>query len=120
MVAYHGAQSLEPVSPQQEPELKCTEAPTERNRPFAIVDEAFATMGLEKFGLYGQRADQRIGIAHEMGRAVELGAEPFVRIEHQAVDRLDPTPQGSEFRADHGRPGPGGVDVNIKAVSPGD
>src|SRR5262249_40431075 len=74
----------------QEPELESTEAPAKRNRPFAVVDQSFASVRLQKFRLNSQRSDQGIGIAHEMGRAVELCAEPFVRIEHQAVGGFDP------------------------------
>ena len=55
-----------------------------------------------------------------MRRAIELRAQPFVRIEHNAVRALDAGPQAAVFRTDHGRPRPSGIDVQIQIFGPSD
>src|SRR5262249_61971701 len=99
----------------EDPQLRRAEAPPQRDGPFAVVDDALAAVGLEKLRLDRERAHQAGGVAHEMRRAVELRAEPLVRVQHQAVDTLDALPQRAELRTDHRRAGPGGSDMDVEA-----
>ena len=119
MAADHSAQALEPMAAHQEPQLESPEAPAERDRPFTIVDDAFAAMGLREIPAEWPACGPKCPVAHEMRRAVELCTEPFVRVEDQAVGQLGPGPQR------YGIPGksccarPGGVDMDIEAVTLG-
>ena len=51
-----------------------------------------------------------------MRRAVKLGAQPFVRIENNAVGLFNTAPQRLKFGTNHGRPCPCRIDMNIKIV----
>ena len=116
MVADHRPQAFEAVIAQQEPELQRAEAAAERHRPFRIVDDAVMAMGAQIFGLDRQRADQRFRLAHELDGAIELRAEPFMRIEDDGIGAFDALPQVTEFRADHRRARPGGIDMHIEPM----
>ena len=120
MVADHLAQPLQPMRPEQEPQFQRPEPPAERHRPFRIVDDAVAAVGLQEFRLDRQRAHQVFGLADEMHGAVELRAQPFVRIEDDRIRFLDARPEMPELRADHRRAGPGRVDMQVEPVLCGD
>ena len=106
---------FEAVRAQQEPQFQRAEAPAERHRPFGIVDDAVAAVRLQEFRLDGQRPHEAFRVAHELDRAVELRAQPFVRIEDDRIRLLDAGPVVPEFRADHRRAGPGGIDMHDRA-----
>src|SRR3569833_268033 len=119
MVPDHLAQPLQTVGAQQEPDLQRAETSAERHAPFGVVDDAVMSMRPEKLGMNGKRPHQAFGVAQKMGGAVEICAEPFVRIENNRVGMLDACPEMPEFRADHRRSRPGRVDMNIEAMTPG-
>src|ERR1700752_566542 len=52
-----------------------------------------------------------------MGGAVEIDAEPFVRVEDDGIGVFDAAPEMAELRADHRGASPGRVDMNIKAMT---
>ena len=103
MIPDHVAQSLQPAGAQQEPDFQRAEAAAERHAPFRVIDDAVPVMRLEKFGMNGERPEQAIGLAQKVSGAVEIRAEPFVRIEHDGVGVLDAVPEMPEFRTDHRR-----------------
>src|SRR5262249_57181773 len=79
--------------------------------------DAVTAVGFEKLGTNGKCSHQGLGVAQEMGGAVEIGAEPFVRVEDDGIGVLDAAPEMAEFRADHRGAGPGGIDMNVKAMT---
>src|SRR5262245_65631958 len=74
-------------------------------------------MSFQKLGTNGQRPHQAVGVAQEMGGAVEIGAEPFVRVEDNGIGILDAAPEMAEFRTDHRGASPGRIDMNIKTMA---
>ena len=63
------------------------------------------------------------GIAHEMGRAIEIGEQPFVRIEDETVDMFDTFDHPAFFRQDQGAARPGRVHMRedvMRAADPAD
>src|SRR5690606_19206 len=117
VIADHGAQALQPVGAQQEPDLQGAKPPTEGYRPLGVVDDPVAAVCGQIFGLYRQRSHQILWCPDEVRRAVELRAEPFVRVEDDRVGLLDACPVVPEFRTDHRRTGPCGIDVEIEPVA---
>jgi hypothetical protein len=87
----------EAVGAQREPELERAEAPAQRHRPLVEVGDAvgpFVPEGLQVLGAEAERADLRDGVGEELHRAVELRAEPLVRVEHDAVGAVDAAHSG--------------------------
>ena len=56
------------------------------------------------------------GLAHEMRRAVEVGQQPLVRVEHEAVGLLDALDHPALLVQQQRAAGPGGIDVQIEVV----
>src|SRR3954463_14885741 len=119
VITDHLAQSLQPVGAQQEPDLQRAETTAERHAPFGVVDDAVMSMRLEKLGMNGKRPHQAVGVTQKVSGAVEVRAEPFVRIENNGIRLLDACPEMPEFRTDHRRSRPGRVDMNIEAMTSG-
>ena len=112
----HGAQPFQTVSAQEEPDLEGPKPAPERHGPFRVVDDPVATVRLQKLRPDRERANQIVGLTHEMGRAVELRAQPFVGVENNRVRRFDPCPEVAELRADHRRARPGRIHMNVQAM----
>src|SRR5262249_1337051 len=120
VVADHGAQPLQPVGAQHEPQFQRAEATAERHGPLGIVDHAVAAVRLQEFWADSEGLYQALGIPDELDGAIELRPQPFVWIEHDRVGLLGSAPQMPELGADHGGPGPGRIDVDVEAVPPRD
>src|SRR5215207_9092772 len=85
VITDHRPQALQPVRAEKKPELEGAEASAEGHRPLRIVDDAIPPVRLQIFRTNGKRADEAVGIADEVRRAVELRAEPFVRVEDNRI-----------------------------------
>jgi len=58
----------------------------------------------------------QLRLGEKLNRAIELRAQPLVRIHRDAVGPFDPIPHRSELGADHRRSGPRGIDVHVKIL----
>src|SRR5207237_1077685 len=101
---------------QQEPEFQRPETAAERHRPLGIVDYAVMAVRLQEFGSDRQRAHKVFRLTNELDRAIELRAQPFVRVEDNRIGTLDTRPEMPVFPADHCRSCPSCVDMQIKPM----
>ena len=113
-------QTLDALGPQQAPEFQRPEAAAERNAPVAIIGDFAIDVGAQVTGVRAHDPDQMLRIAHVIERAVEGGAEPFVRIEHERIGALDALPHRAHLRQNHRRAGHRRVDMQPEAVGAGD
>ena len=120
VLADASAQPLDAVAANHEPQLQRPEAAAERDSPVAVVDDTVVGGGLEVLGHDPEGTHQRAGIAHEVRRAVEVGGQPLVRVEHEAVDGLDAVDHPAVLGHDQGAAGPRRVDVQPDPVAPAD
>src|SRR5690606_20272695 len=114
----HLAQAIEPVCAQKEPQFERAKAPAQRHRPFGIVYHSVPAVRLQVFRLYRKGAHQIVWLAKKVRRAVKLRAEPFMRIEYDGIGVFNAGPEVPEIRADHRRPRPGSVNMEIQPVPP--
>ena len=105
------AQPLDAEAPQHEPELQGAEAPPQRNPPVAVVDHLGIALGAQVLGLDGAGSKQGRAIAHEVGRAVEVGEEPLVRVEDEGVGVLRSGDDVPVLGEDGRAAGEGGIHV---------
>src|ERR1035437_8853004 len=115
VAAQAGLQSGDALLADQEPELQGAEAPSQRQAPVAQVLDLVVGARAQIAGTGGHDADEVLGIAHVIQRAIEGHAEPLVGIEHQRIGAFDSLPHPAAFRKQHGGAGHGGVDVQPEA-----
>ena len=72
--------------------------------------------GLQVARVGGHHPDEMLRVADVVERAVERGAEPLVRVEHQRVGALDALPHPAALGQDHRRARHRRVDVQPEAV----
>ena len=116
MIADHCAQAFEAIRAQHKPQFQRAKLPPKRHAPFAVVHDLVETQRVQILGLRGQRAREAGRIADEMHAAMRLRAQPFVRVDDDRVRQLCARPEMAQFRTDHRRTRPCGVDVQIKIM----
>ena len=94
-------QAADPLLADQEPELQRAEAASQREAPVAQVLHLLVGGGAQIARAGGHDANQVLGIAHVIQRAIEGHAEPLVRIEHQRIGAFDAVPHPAAFGQDH-------------------
>src|SRR5690606_35161364 len=102
MAPQHVPKALRTVTPKDKPELERAEAPPELNPPVAEIDHVRIMGGAEIFGRRAERAEERVRVPDEVRRAVKIGEQPLVRIEHERLGVLhaieDPAALGEDRR----------------------
>ena len=96
-------QSADALFADDEPEFQRPEAAPERDAPVAQVLDLPVDRGLQEARVGRHHPHQMLGIAHVIDRAVERGAKPFVRVDHQRVRRPRRPPTSSGIRAGSSR-----------------
>ena len=109
-------QALNALLADHEPELQRPEAPAERNAPVAEILHRAVDGGLQEARIGRHDADEMLGVAHEIDRAVEGRAEPFMGIDDDAVRALDAGPHPAAFGQDHGAAGHRRIDMEEDVV----
>ena len=66
----------------QEPQLQGAETAAQGDPPVTVVSHLAVCAGLQVTRVGGHDANQMLGVAHEVHRAIEGRAQPFVRVEH--------------------------------------
>ena len=110
-------QCFHPEAAQHKPQLERPETPAQRHAPVAIIVYLSLVGRAEVFRHDLQCPQKRIFIFYKIGRAVEVGEQPLVRIENKAVGLPDPFDHPAVFRQDQGGARKRGIDMQPDVVS---
>src|SRR5918994_4152118 len=101
----------DPVTPYYEPELQRTEAPAELYSPIAKVDHLRIGLGAQVFRRHLESSEERRGVSHEVGAAVEVYQHPLMRVHDETVGMLESVKQVPELGQNCRTACIGGIDV---------
>ena len=109
-------QALDSVRTQDKPKLERSESSAQRYAPVAKVYDLWIIYCFEVFRIAAKGAQQGVDISDVIGRAVEVGEEPFVWVEDKAVGGFDAVEYVAHFGKYRGGTSVGCVHVKPQVV----
>jgi len=111
MLPDHGPDALDAVGTEDKPQLEGAEPAPELNSPVPVVADLGIHAGFQVFGVDLERPDERARILDEIGRTVEIGQHPLMRVEDEGIRLFDAVQDPAFLGADGSRSGISGIDM---------
>ena len=101
VIANERLQPSDPISANQKPKFQRPKLSPQRHSPFVEIHRLMCALGLQIAGAQTQGADLLGRVGDELYRAVELCTKPFMWIENNALDCVNPPPKRTKLGANH-------------------